>query len=286
MEFTDKALEPFGEVLLAMNIPSDPSLKTPAVFRVMGELTAHGCLPATGSPRAEIVIDEALTNAMLHGNRLERSKKVHLWLFADEARWGLIVEDEGPGFGPEDVPDPGDLEAMLSDSGRGIRLIDSYVDELLYGAGGKRLMLVRHRQTEPDEAEVEAAAPTPSDEAAPPQAGPVRMTREEDVSVVEVLYDRLSDENVEEVRAALIDAARDARALVVDMHRVRYMSSRVIGVLVALDKDLRKRNGLLVLARPVALVRDIFAAVNLDRLFTFAADLDEARALARGALEP
>jgi len=281
MEFTEQTPGPFGEVLLSMAIPTDLSLKSALVLRMTKELVRTGCLPPEGSPQAEVVLDEALTNAMLHGNRLDRSKKVQVELFADAERWGVTVRDEGEGFGPQDVPDPADLETILSESGRGIMLMDAYAERLVYGAGGRCLWLVRRRETASAGAEARAAAP----ESAPPPSpaeGPLRVRREGDVCVAEVLEERISDENVEELRVPLMQHAEQAEALVLDMHRVRFISSRPIGLLVAVYKHLRARNRSFVIAAPQQSVRDILASVHLDRLFSFAADVQEALGLARG----
>ena len=74
MEFTDKPIEPFGKILLEMAVPTQLSFKTPLVYRMVKELKDAQCLPWTGSHRAELCFDEAVTNAMTHGNGLDPSK--------------------------------------------------------------------------------------------------------------------------------------------------------------------------------------------------------------------
>jgi len=284
MEFSDAGLEPFGEELLQIAIPTDLSLKSPLVFRMVRQLAAHGCLPPGGSPQAELVLDEALTNAMVHGNRLQRSKKVRVRLFADQAQWGAIIEDEGEGFSPQDLPRPEELEATLGEAGRGIMLMNSYVDRLQYSARGNRLMLVRHRQAEPEAAE--AAAPSvPSYEEPPAGAGTVWLRQEGDVALAELLCERLAEETLEDVRATLGEALKASRALVLDMHRVGYVSSRAIGLLVGLHKLASERGSILILAALQGFVSGVLAAVNLDRLFQICPDREQAMAKARGYLE-
>ena len=282
MEFSDEGMEPFGEELLQIAIPTDLSLKAPLVFRMIKLLVTHGCLPPGGSPRAELVLDEALANAMVHGNRLQRWKKVRVRLFANQARWGAIVEDEGDGFSLQDLPRPEDLEAMLSEAGRGIMLMNSYVDRLQYSARGNRVMLVRHRQAEPEAAEV--AAPV-VEEPPPPEAGVVWVRQEGDVTVAELLCERLTEQPLEEARGILTEAARTGRALVLDMHRVRYVSSRAVGLLVALHKLLSERGGILVLAALQDFVAGVLGAVNLDRLLRICPDREQAVARAKQHLE-
>ncbi len=280
MEFSDAGLESFGEELLQIAIPTDLSLKSPLVFRMVRQLAAHGCLPPGGSPQAELVLDEALTNAMVHGNRLQRSKKVRVRLFADQAQWGAIIEDEGEGFSPQDLPRPEELEATLGEAGRGIMLMNSYVDRLQYSARGNRLMLVRHRQAEP-----EAAPAAPPYEEPPAGAGTVWLRQEGDVVLAELLCERLAEETLEDVRATLSEALKASRVLVLDMHRVGYVSSRAISLLVSLHKFASERGGLLILAALQRFVSGVLAAVHLDRLLQISPDREQAMAKARGHLE-
>ncbi|NIN12759.1 MAG: hypothetical protein GTN78_11990, partial [Gemmatimonadales bacterium] len=76
MEFVEQPLEPFGEMLLEVSVPSDLGYKTPVVLRIIKQLQEHGCLPPGDNPRTELVLDEALTNAMLHGNKCNPHKEV------------------------------------------------------------------------------------------------------------------------------------------------------------------------------------------------------------------
>src|SRR5438874_1563363 len=53
-----------------------------------------------------LALEEALVNAIKHGNQLDRSKKVHVQCSFRDDRFEVAIADEGPGFNPEDVPDP------------------------------------------------------------------------------------------------------------------------------------------------------------------------------------
>jgi len=284
MRFSDKPLEPFGNMILEMAIPSQLSLKTPLVFRMVNELVAHECLPPTGSPLAELAIDEALTNAMIHGNGLAAAKKVHVWLFADEERWGAIVEDEGSGFGPEDLPRIGDLEDILREQGRGVMLIDGYVDDLVYNAKGNRVMLIRHRQAEPEEAAAEPVAAAADAEEQLLGAEPFSVTREDDVAIVDIFDRRLSHDNLGHARTVLAEATESSHAVVLDMRRVGYISSPGIGLLASVCKRLGKKDGFLILAGVQPVVRDILSSMQLQKLLTFADDRAQAVSLAKQRL--
>jgi len=270
MEFTDQPLEPFGERILDLAVPTQLSAKTPLVFRMIKELVNRGCLPWTGSHRAELCLDEALTNAMVHGNKLDPQKIVRISLFADDQRWGVIVEDQGEGFGADHIPSPDEPDFIFRDSGRGIALMDRYFDSLRYNSRGNRLMAVRRRQTEPEEAEARAAV---EPEAAPVERpSPVIRSVEDGVVVIEVAVPRITDDTLPQVRDGLKESTREGSLFVLDLSHVEYVSSVGLGVLVSLYKKIRTRNGRMVLACVQPAVMDILESALLTRLFELVPD--------------
>lgn len=150
-EFTQKTLEPVGKVLLDIAVESDLGLKTPLVFRTIKLLQRHGYLPAYGFTMAEVCLEEALANAFVHGNKLDRNKQVRLIVFGDGDRWGVIVQDQGAGLKPENIPDPNDPENLLKERGRGVLLMNHYMESVqYYSRGGTTLRMMRTKQTEPE----------------------------------------------------------------------------------------------------------------------------------------
>ncbi len=281
MQFTDEHLEPFGKMLLELSVPTQLSFKTPMVYRMVKELTEAECLPWTGSHRAELCFDEAVANAMLHGNNLDPNKKVRALLFADETNWGAIIEDEGAGFGPEDLPDPDSEDFIFREVGRGIMLIESYVDDVKYNPQENRFMIVRKRQTEPDAAESEAAVAV--DEGAPAGIadGAVSVADAGEVTVIEVTAPRIDGDNVNEVRDALNETVETARLMCLDMSRVEYISSVGLGTLVGFYKLVRSKDARMVIAGLQAAVRDIMESAHLLKLFEIVSDRDAALAKLR-----
>ena len=164
MEFTQDSLQPTGDTLLQMSVQTNLGYKTPLVFRVIRLLQGHGYLPGYGCGMAEVCLEEALANAMVHGNRLDAGKEVHVTVFGDGDRFGIVLDDEGEGFGAADLPDPDDPEHLLRQRGRGIVLIDHYMDQVRYNRQSKRLWMARGRQVEPDPGTV---PPSPVDEGEP-----------------------------------------------------------------------------------------------------------------------
>ena len=90
-----------------------------------------------------IALEEALVNAIKHGNRLDPRKKVHVEAHVTPMRAEIFVEDEGAGFDRTTVPDPTCVENLEKCSGRGILLIEAYMTEVNWDRGGRRLRMVR-----------------------------------------------------------------------------------------------------------------------------------------------
>jgi serine/threonine-protein kinase RsbW len=76
-----------------------------------------------------MAIREAMVNAVVHGNRYNLKKKVHLRASSAPGRIEITIIDEGEGFEVSDLPDPLAEENLLRQSGRGLLLIRAFVDE-------------------------------------------------------------------------------------------------------------------------------------------------------------
>jgi serine/threonine-protein kinase RsbW len=77
-----------------------------------------------------LAVREIAANAIIHGNRLDRRKKVFATIVQTPTRIKITVSDQGAGFDPEGLPDPSSSQALLSGSGRGIYLARAFMDEL------------------------------------------------------------------------------------------------------------------------------------------------------------
>lgn len=77
-------------------------------------------------------VSEAVTNGIVHGNKLEHNKKVILKAFEENGSLYFECSDEGNGFDPEEVADPLAEENLLKPSGRGVFLMREYANDLSY----------------------------------------------------------------------------------------------------------------------------------------------------------
>lgn len=92
-------------------------------------------------------LEEAITNAIRHGNRQDPDKQVHVICRVDTSRIEVIVTDQGDGFDPDAVPDPTLEEFLERPSGRGVMLMRSYLSVCQYSDGGRRITMVRERNS-------------------------------------------------------------------------------------------------------------------------------------------
>ena len=90
-----------------------------------------------------LALEEALVNAIKHGNQMDRAKKVcvRYRLLAD--RFEVQITDEGPGFDPSDVPDPTAVENLERPCGRGLMLMRHYMSEVVYNERGNSVHMTK-----------------------------------------------------------------------------------------------------------------------------------------------
>lgn len=88
-----------------------------------------------------ISVTECISNAIIHGNKNDKEKLVHLELKAEDDQLLFVIEDEGSGFDMESLPDPTAPENIANPGGRGIFLIKHLTDEVKFENDGKRAIL-------------------------------------------------------------------------------------------------------------------------------------------------
>ena len=90
----------------------------------------------------ELALREALSNAMLHGNRLDARKLVHVRCRCECGKGiSIIVTDQGQGFDPNQVPNPMAVENLGAEHGRGIYLMKLAMDEVSLERGGTEVQM-------------------------------------------------------------------------------------------------------------------------------------------------
>jgi serine/threonine-protein kinase RsbW len=90
-----------------------------------------------------LAIEEALANAVKHGNKHDPDKAVYVTYDVDEQRMIVTVRDEGSGFDRRSLPDPTAEENLTRPGGRGVLLINSFVDSVKYNEIGNSVTLTK-----------------------------------------------------------------------------------------------------------------------------------------------
>lgn len=86
-----------------------------------------------------ISLTEAVNNAIIHGNKGDESKKVHIYTQQKDQGVAFCVVDEGPGFNPGRVPDPTCADRLECCGGRGVYIMKALSDEIYFREEGREV---------------------------------------------------------------------------------------------------------------------------------------------------
>ena len=95
-----------------------------------------------------LALEEAFTNAVKHGNCGDPDKKVNIEYLITPKLFDITISDEGCGFVPDEVPDPRDDENIFKPGGRGLLLMNAYMDAVEYNQAGNSVHMIKHNVSE------------------------------------------------------------------------------------------------------------------------------------------
>ena len=93
----------------------------------------------------KLALEEAIANAIKHGNRNDPSKHIVVRYHVDPQRVVIMVRDEGNGFHPDQIPDPTKEENLERPYGRGIMLMQSYTTKVRFNRAGNEVWLLKEK---------------------------------------------------------------------------------------------------------------------------------------------
>jgi serine/threonine-protein kinase RsbW len=127
-------------------MPSQRTAVAPTIDRIL-EAVAPAGLDDDRLTDLAVALAEALSNAAVHGHRLDPKRRVGVAVAVSPGCVVVEVADSGVGFDARRVSDPTDPERQLAPGGRGIFLMRRLVDEITYNASGNTVRLtVRQRR--------------------------------------------------------------------------------------------------------------------------------------------
>ncbi len=161
-------------------LENDPALIAPLISRVQEDCAHLNLYDDSEGTRIGVALEEALANALYHGNlevdselreqddktywrrAEERSKtppysdrRVYVTTELSRGEAVFVIRDDGSGFDPAKLPDPTDPANLEKASGRGILLMRTFMDEVNYNDSGNEVTLVKRRNADGDESECE-----------------------------------------------------------------------------------------------------------------------------------
>jgi len=93
-----------------------------------------------------IAFEEAFINAVSHGSNFEPDKAVKIEYMVNVDKAELDLTDAGDGFNPNTVPDPRTEENKYKTNGRGLFLMQAYMDTVEFNEKGNRVHMVRFKR--------------------------------------------------------------------------------------------------------------------------------------------
>lgn len=111
-----------------LQIPSDTTEGQRVQTQLLDKLAEHH-FPEKIIFGIKLALEEAIVNAIKHGNQMDRNKYVRVHYTINDEHFLIQIEDEGPGFRPEEIPDPTSPENLERPCGRGLFLMKAYMTE-------------------------------------------------------------------------------------------------------------------------------------------------------------
>jgi serine/threonine-protein kinase RsbW len=95
----------------------------------------------------ELSFAEAVSNALIHGNLRSPQKKVRIEFGYNDGVFEMIITDQGEGFNKSNIPDPTDQQNLAKDTGRGLLLMENYMDKVEYNKKGNQIRMSKKINT-------------------------------------------------------------------------------------------------------------------------------------------
>ena len=136
---TDKSMS------CSLTVESKSSALEGLCCRILGQLQANH-YTQDDVFAVHLALEEAFLNAVKHGNKMDPNKVVQVEFSVSADKFEISITDEGNGFNPDRVPDPRVGENLYRPDGRGLLLMEAYMDEVTYNKKGNQVTMARYRK--------------------------------------------------------------------------------------------------------------------------------------------
>src|SRR3972149_1898800 len=126
---------------ICITLFSKTEIIEPAVSHIIDDVTG---MSENAAFALSLALTEALTNAIVHGNKNNPGKKVFTKILIRPDKVVLRVADEGKGFDHETLQDPTRKENLLKQTGSGIYFIRHFMDEVKFNTTGNEITMVKY----------------------------------------------------------------------------------------------------------------------------------------------
>ncbi len=129
-------------------VESIPSALTNVCRQILSKLDDYG-YSKEDTFAVHLALEEAFSNAITHGNKMDPAKQIKINYYIDPDKIEISVEDQGGGFEPEAIPDPRFGKKLFEPDGRGLLLIQAYMDIVEFSEQGNVVHMVRYKEKPP-----------------------------------------------------------------------------------------------------------------------------------------
>jgi len=125
--------------------PSRSECVQDIVYQLALSAVAVGFASPDLDSNLKLALVEAITNAMEHGNRWAEDRPVRISAEMSAHQIKVTVSDLGAGFDHRKLTNPTETERLLAERGRGVFLINSIMDQVLYNPAGNEVTLIKNK---------------------------------------------------------------------------------------------------------------------------------------------
>ncbi len=126
------------------SLPSDLEVGHAAIEELVTALGEAGWI-GMDVFRIQMAIEEAVVNAIEHGNQREIQKKVRLVFHVTPDKVTMVISDEGAGFDHRNLADPTSEELLDKPRGRGVMLMRELMNEAHFNEVGNQVTMTKIR---------------------------------------------------------------------------------------------------------------------------------------------